>query len=163
CCSRCSIDAKEAGVFKHILVGLDGSAGSLRALEAAAALAREFGATLEAISVAEDVRRFAATVGEVEEEREAAQMHLQEVQERAIWRTLARGFEEGAAPDAVGLNQVERWRPKHLYADRNSEAEYAFCRLPGRFHRYAAEYLFASERILAFVPWTAALTESWWS
>src|SRR5207249_11343564 len=74
---------KEAGVFKHILIGLDGSAGSLRALEAAAALAREFDATLEAISVAEDVRRFAATVGEVEEEREAAQAHLQEIQERA--------------------------------------------------------------------------------
>jgi nucleotide-binding universal stress UspA family protein len=70
-------------MFKHILLGLDGSAGSLRALEAAAALAREFGAALSALLVAEDTRRFAATVGEVDQEREAMESYLKEVLDRA--------------------------------------------------------------------------------
>jgi|SRR5581483_1528886 len=81
--------------------------------------------------------------------------------DRPVWRTLAPGFEEERAAGAPSLQQVERWRPRDQYADRHSEAEYAFYRLPGRFHRYAAEYLFATERILAFVPWTAEMGESW--
>ncbi len=81
--------------------------------------------------------------------------------ERPIWRTLAPGFEEERAAGAPSLEQVERWRPRDQYADRHTEAEYAFYRLPGRFHRYAAEYLFATERILAFVLWTAETGESW--
>ncbi len=70
-------------MFKHILVGLDGSPGSLRALEVAASLSRELGATLEALSVVEPAPRFAGTVGEVEEERVAAEAYFSQVQERA--------------------------------------------------------------------------------
>src|SRR5579884_1117273 len=65
--------------------------------------------------------------------------------ERPIWRTLAPGFEEERAAGAPSLEQVERWRPRDQYADRHTEAEYAFYRLPGRFHRYAAKYLAATE------------------
>jgi nucleotide-binding universal stress UspA family protein len=70
-------------MFTKILVGLDGSPGSFRAMEVAAALAREFRAALHALSVIERDPRFAATVGEVDEEREAAEAYMGQVQERA--------------------------------------------------------------------------------
>ena len=70
-------------MFHKILVGLDGSAGSMRAMEVAAALAREFGAALHALSVIEPAARYAGTVGEVNEEREAAEAFMGQVQERA--------------------------------------------------------------------------------
>src|SRR5690242_10480248 len=63
--------------------------------------------------------------------------------------------------DALSPVAVERLRPHDLHADRNSDAEYAFYRLPGRFQRYADEYLFADERILAFAPWSAAVSDTW--
>ncbi|MER3436530.1 MAG: universal stress protein [Chloroflexota bacterium] len=70
-------------MFHKILVGLDGSVGSMRAMEVAAALAREFGAALHALSVIEPAARYAGTVGEVNEEREAAEAYMGQVQERA--------------------------------------------------------------------------------
>src|SRR5437762_626877 len=94
--------------------------------------------------------------------RRAAERQQQPVTyARPLWRTLAHGFEEGYSPEEPTLGQVERWRPRDRYADRNTEAEYAFYRTPGRFQQYAAEYLFANERMLAFAPWTAETTESW--
>jgi nucleotide-binding universal stress UspA family protein len=66
------------------LVAFDGSAGSARALEAAAVMAREYGlAALHALAVAEPGPRFAATVGEVDEDREAAEAHYRELLEQA--------------------------------------------------------------------------------
>ncbi len=70
-------------MFRKILVGLDGSAGSMRAMEVAAALAREFGAALHALSVIEPAARYAGTVGEVNEESEAAEAYMRQVQEHA--------------------------------------------------------------------------------
>jgi nucleotide-binding universal stress UspA family protein len=74
---------KEQVMFHKILVGLDGSPGSMRAMEVAAALARELGATLHALSVIEPAARYAGTVGEVNEESEAAEAYMRQVHEHA--------------------------------------------------------------------------------
>lgn len=78
---------------------------------------------------------------------------------RRAWRTLAPVWDNGR-PDVLSPATVERLRPLAAHTDRNSDAEYAFYGLPGRFQCYAEECLFADERILAFVPWSAAVTES---
>jgi nucleotide-binding universal stress UspA family protein len=63
---------KEAKIMLgKLLVGLDGSEGSLKALEEAILLAKASGAELHTISV-EEVPRYPGTIGEVEEEKEVA-------------------------------------------------------------------------------------------
>ena len=59
-------------MFTRILVAFDGSPGSRRALRAAIQLAQEHGAELWTISVEEHLPRYAATVSELNDEREAA-------------------------------------------------------------------------------------------
>jgi hypothetical protein len=97
--------------------------------------------------------------GADEQDRQAPSVRGPRPQERA-WRTLAPVW---ATKDAQALTpgQVERLRPLDHYTDRNSDAEYTFYHLAGRFQRYAEAYLFADERILAFTPWTAATSDSW--
>jgi nucleotide-binding universal stress UspA family protein len=56
-------------MYRRILVGLDGSAGSQVALRKAVLLTAESQARLHALAVEEHLPRFAATVGEVEEAR----------------------------------------------------------------------------------------------
>ncbi len=76
------------------------------------------------------------------------------------WRTLAPVWATQDV-DALSPADVERLRPHDLHTDRNSDAEYAFYGLAGRFQLYADEYLFADERVLAFAPWTAETSETW--
>ncbi|MBM2826178.1 MAG: Universal stress protein, partial [Dehalococcoidia bacterium] len=59
-------------MFRKILVGFDGSEGSWRALRAAIALAQEQASEVWAVSVEDHLPHFAATVGEMEEEKEFA-------------------------------------------------------------------------------------------
>jgi len=70
-------------MFKHLLVGVDGSPGSLRAMDVAAGLAAEHGAILDALTVIDRDPRFAATVGEVDEELTAGKAFARQVQEQA--------------------------------------------------------------------------------
>src|SRR3970040_411259 len=63
-------------LYLHVLVPFDGSPGSWRALRKAILLARDQGASLVALSVVEHLPRFAATVGEVEGEREQQSGYL---------------------------------------------------------------------------------------
>jgi len=72
-------------VHKKILLGLDGSKGSFKALEEAVALAKEFGAELHTISV-EEIPHYAGTVGEVVETKDLADHKFHEaiVQARAM-------------------------------------------------------------------------------
>jgi nucleotide-binding universal stress UspA family protein len=61
-------------MFRTILLGLDGSQGSKKALRKAVLLAREADGRVHALAVQEHLPRFAATVGETDdahEEREA--------------------------------------------------------------------------------------------
>lgn len=58
-------------MLKKILVGLDGSKGSMKAFEEALLLAQLAGVEIHTISV-EEVPRFPGTIGEVIEEKEAA-------------------------------------------------------------------------------------------
>ena len=70
-------------MFRKILVGFDGSDGSWRALRAAILLTREQEAELWALSVEGQIPHFAATVDEVEEEKEFANHYYESLQEQA--------------------------------------------------------------------------------
>jgi nucleotide-binding universal stress UspA family protein len=74
-------------VFHSVLVGLDGSDASRRALQHAVQLAALTGAKVHALSVAEQIPAYAATMGEVEDEQRFAQEYFDRVQDDA--RTLA--------------------------------------------------------------------------
>lgn len=95
-------------------------------------------------------------------ERARRSGHAEQGPVRPAWRTLAPAWRESTAPAEFAPATLERLRPLDPASDRNTDAEYAFYHLHGRFQRYAEEYLFASERLLAFVPWTAATTDTWW-
>jgi nucleotide-binding universal stress UspA family protein len=57
-------------MFEKILVAIDGSEGSKKALASAFAVAKRFGAEIHSISVKERPSHYAATVGEVMEDQE---------------------------------------------------------------------------------------------
>ena len=59
-------------MFKKILIANDGSEGAKKALRAALALAKTFGAEIQSISIKERPSHYAETVGEVMEEQEEA-------------------------------------------------------------------------------------------
>lgn len=103
-------------MFTKILVALDGSPGSLRATEVAAALAHEFGASLHALSVIEHEPRYAGTVGEVEETDRMAEEYFLEVQNRA--RAIA--TEHGVALDA----SIAHGQPAHALAEASRSGGY---------------------------------------
>ncbi|MBI2953774.1 MAG: universal stress protein [Chloroflexi bacterium] len=71
-------------MFRKILVAYDGSTGSKRALEVAVDVAQKYHAELWALSVEEHLPRFAATVGEVVEEKEFENHFFAEVQVEAV-------------------------------------------------------------------------------
>jgi len=60
-------------MFKRILIANDGSEGAKKALHAALALAKTFGAEIQSISIKERPSHYAETVGEVMEEQEEAE------------------------------------------------------------------------------------------
>ena len=69
-------------LFKKILVGLDGSPSSSRALEHALRLASFTGASVQALSVEERLPAYAATVGEVEETLRDEERYFHQVERR---------------------------------------------------------------------------------
>lgn len=70
-------------LFQRIVVGFDGSAMSWRALEVALSLAKQMQAQVWLISVEERLPHYAATVGEMQEEKAAANQHFQRLHEKA--------------------------------------------------------------------------------
>ena len=71
-------------MFEKILVGIDGSEGSKKALAAAIAIAKRFGAELQSISVKERPSHYAATVGEVMEDQEEVNKFFAHVTKEAL-------------------------------------------------------------------------------
>lgn len=80
-------------MFKRVLVGLDGSAGSKKALSAAIHLVLEQNAQLMAVSVEEGLPRYAAMVDEVEETKRQANDFFGRVQREAYDRAKQAGIE----------------------------------------------------------------------
>jgi len=72
-------------MYRRIIVGLDGSEGSRRALEAAIALARSAKAELFLLSV-EELPRYPGAVDEVNGEQQAAENFFRQVQSAATSR-----------------------------------------------------------------------------
>lgn len=77
------------GSFRRILVAFDGSEGSWKALRMGVSLAWQHDAELWALSVEEDLPRFPAMVGEVQDEKEREDRDYEELHSRA--RELAEG------------------------------------------------------------------------
>jgi nucleotide-binding universal stress UspA family protein len=67
-------------MFKRVLVGLDGSAGSQKAFGAAVQLVVEQGADLLSVSIEEHLPHYAAMVGEVDEAKRLAGEYFDRVQ-----------------------------------------------------------------------------------
>ncbi len=71
-------------MFQKILVAIDGSEGSKKALKAAIAITKKFGGELQSISIKERPSHYAATVGEVMEDQEEIDKHFAHVTEEAL-------------------------------------------------------------------------------
>jgi len=78
-------------VFRHILVGVDGSEAAQRALERALDLAALSGAKVLVVSVEEKLPAFAATVGEVQEEERYEHRYFRQIQHEVRRQADARG------------------------------------------------------------------------
>jgi nucleotide-binding universal stress UspA family protein len=79
-------------MYKKILHGLDGSEGSFKALAEAIDVASHLGAELHTISV-EEVPRYAGTIGEVVEEKAAANGRYSDAIARVRGLGSAKGIE----------------------------------------------------------------------
>lgn len=71
-------------LYKKILVPFDGSAGSWKAMRKAILVAKEQSAELAALSVEEKLPHYAATVGEVQEEKERQNAYFTDIQAQAV-------------------------------------------------------------------------------
>ncbi|MGA3028784.1 MAG: universal stress protein [Bryobacteraceae bacterium] len=80
-------------MFHRILIANDGSDGALRALDAALELAVTLKADLCMIGVEEDLPKYAETIGELDDEKEAEESYFQEVGAQARAKAFSRGIE----------------------------------------------------------------------
>ena len=78
-------------MYRKILVANDGSHGALKALAAAIALAKQFGAALHMVGV-EELPRFPATIDEVDETKDEATHRLTTVAATALAQAQAAGI-----------------------------------------------------------------------
>lgn len=79
--------------YRKILVPFDGSQGSWKALRKALLLARERGAEITALSVEEHLPHYAATVGEVEEEKELENAYFAQLHPQAVAMAKEQGLD----------------------------------------------------------------------
>ena len=79
--------------YQKILIPLDGSPGSWKAFDKALLQARQHGAEVTVLSVEEHLPHYAATVGEVQEEKAFENGCFAQVQDRAIATAREQGIE----------------------------------------------------------------------
>lgn len=79
-------------MYQKLLVAYDGSPGAERALEAAIALGRLLGATIQILVVEEHLPLGVATMDEVHEEQERLDVHYGQLLERARLRVSEQGL-----------------------------------------------------------------------
>ncbi|HEX9374493.1 MAG TPA: universal stress protein, partial [Roseiflexaceae bacterium] len=77
-------------MYRHMLVGMDESAGAQQAFTTALDLADLHGATLTLLSVEERLPRSGAPVGEVDEIMPELGARFRQMQQRAVQRAMAR-------------------------------------------------------------------------
>jgi nucleotide-binding universal stress UspA family protein len=70
-------------MYKKLLVALDGSEGSLRALKLGIEMAKAAGVDLHAVSVEEDLPKYAGTLTELDEYKTQADAHFNEMNREA--------------------------------------------------------------------------------
>lgn len=80
-------------MFHKFLVAYDGSSGSRKALATAITMAKEANGEICALSVEEHLPHYAATVGEMDEERETADAHFATLQAEARAFAAEQGVE----------------------------------------------------------------------
>lgn len=78
-------------MYRHILVAFDGSPGAKRALSMAAGLAEDWGSELWVLWIEEHLPHYAATVGEVDEEKAVQDRYFGQLQAEAIALAQAHG------------------------------------------------------------------------
>ena len=78
-------------MYRRILVGLEGSAGASRALDAAIALARTCKSELFLVSIIE-LPRYPGAIDEIDDERRTAEDYYRETQGRAVERITSEGL-----------------------------------------------------------------------
>ncbi|MDO8692244.1 MAG: universal stress protein [Dehalococcoidia bacterium] len=78
-------------MFKKILVPLDGSVGSERALKTAIDLGEKYDACLCVLSVEEHLPVYAATVGEVQEAKQEQDNYFKKIQDEATETAQSHG------------------------------------------------------------------------
>jgi len=100
-------------MYRRIAVGIDGSAGSRRALEVAIGLARAWKAELFLVSI-EELPRYPAAVDEIDDERRSAEKFLRKIQDEAVGHVNTAGLvahrEMRAGHAAQALPQTCRCR-----------------------------------------------------
>ncbi len=78
-------------MFRKILVANDGSEGARKALMIAVDLAKRYNTELHSISVEQHLPHYAATVGEILEERDEADNYFKKVNKEAVALALQQG------------------------------------------------------------------------
>ncbi|MER3475207.1 MAG: universal stress protein [Armatimonadota bacterium] len=104
-------------MYTRILVGFDGSPGAERALSAGLALAEVLDAKLHVIMVEEDLPKYAATIGEVEEVKQKRDAYFAQLEKRvqlaarladvAVQTHIVAGHEVWSIVDFVKQHHVD--------------------------------------------------------
>jgi len=76
-------------MFSKILIANDGSPGAMKALDAAIEIAAQTGASLESLSVEENLPHYVATIGEIEEVKQQKDAYFADLERQCKKRANA--------------------------------------------------------------------------